>query len=139
MIKEITIMSKFDDLREEMTDYLNDINKDGVIEYNAYSDLFDFAVDLLDKAFEAGQKAGQDTKSKRQEFDLSNIKTGVNADDVLPGDVGYLGDNLNELRDNFNDNRINTIHKIGNEDEDFRFETGGYDGYNYFYPLEGAK
>lgn len=80
-----------------------------------------------------------------KEFDLSNVKTCVNADDVCIGDYGVFADTIGELKLYFNDKtRIGTVQEIRDEQCAYRF-VGKRNEYMdccdwiLFYPLEGAK
>lgn len=43
-------------LKSEMADFLNGLNSVGKIDYEAYSEIFDFSMDLLDAMYELGAK-----------------------------------------------------------------------------------
>lgn len=43
-------------MKSEMADFLNGLNCTCVIDYNAYSEIFDFSMELLDKMYELGKK-----------------------------------------------------------------------------------
>lgn len=42
-------------IKSEMADYLNGLNSVGEIDYSVYSELFDFAMELLDRMYELGE------------------------------------------------------------------------------------
>jgi len=78
-------------------------------------------------------------------FNLSNVKTCVNADDVCVGDYGYFGDSVGELKD-VTCNKVNAqeLKDIKSDRFPERFALmpkGGksFDYFALFYPLEGAK
>jgi len=50
--------SKIEKIKSEMADYLNGLNSTGEISYNIYSVTFDFAMKLLEEAYELGTKTG---------------------------------------------------------------------------------
>lgn len=51
-------------IKAESADYLNGLNSCGVIDYDAYSEAFDFYGDLLDKAYKLGKEEAEKTHDK---------------------------------------------------------------------------
>jgi hypothetical protein len=47
--------SEKEKIKSEFADFINGLNSCGEIDYSVYSELFDFAMPLLDKMFEAGK------------------------------------------------------------------------------------
>lgn len=48
--------SDFEKLRAESADYLNGLNSCGLIDYDTYSQAFDFYMDLLQKMYDLGKR-----------------------------------------------------------------------------------
>jgi len=51
--------SEKEKLKSEMGDYLNGLNSTCEISYNAYSEIFDFSHELLDRMYELGKSEAQ--------------------------------------------------------------------------------
>lgn len=49
-------VSEIEKIKAESADYLNGLNSCGLIDWNIYSEAFDFYAALLDKAYEQGKK-----------------------------------------------------------------------------------
>lgn len=46
-------------LKSEMADFLNGLNSVGEISYSAYSEIFDFSMDLFDKMYDLAKKENE--------------------------------------------------------------------------------
>lgn len=56
-------------LKAEMGDYLNGLNSTGDLDYDTYSELFDFSMELLDKMHRLGSKEkGKQESEKKEDY-----------------------------------------------------------------------
>ena len=53
--------SEIEKIKAEMADYLHGLDSCGEIVYSVYSNLFDFSLPLIQKAYELGQKEAIDS------------------------------------------------------------------------------
>lgn len=76
--------SDFEKLRGESADYLGGLNSCGLIDYDTYSQAFDFYMDLLQKMYDLGKKeeckwtpCSERLPSKEGEYLVTNNAGGV--------------------------------------------------------------
>lgn len=51
-------------IKAESADYLNGLNSCGLVDYDTYSEAFNFYADLLDKAYELGKQEAEKKHDK---------------------------------------------------------------------------
>lgn len=62
-------------IKSEMADFLNGLNSVGEISYSAYSEIFDFSMDILNKMYDLGKLESSKTVNINKVETFDNRKT----------------------------------------------------------------